>query len=392
MGFLSFGKNKEKIVAIFDVGSGSVGGAIVKIDTTGKNMPIILKSIRSEIKYREDRNFDLFLIDMIEAFNITLNALYESKIGAPKEIFCTLSSPWYVSENRLIKMAREHSFIFNEHILDELVEKEINNITESYKKKYNNSSEVLEHQVMGISLNGYSVSNPFKKHTKSVEINISISLSLKSCLDKIRESLSKVYPHAEVSFSSFVMNSFIAIRDKYVSPDSYLLIDIGSEITDLGIVSKGILKISLSFPFGNKKLYQIICDQLKIELRDAKELFNLFSKDALASPQKEELMKALKLVESEWGNAFRQCLKVMPNTFSLPETMFLTIDNDTKKWFVDMINNEEYIKSIIVPSKCNIITLDGPSFLNMCNNEGGPCDPFLMIEAIAIMRKIEIRK
>ena len=70
--------------------------------------------------------------------------------------------------------------------------------------------------------------------------------------------------------------------------------------------------------------------------------------------------------------------------------MFLTIDRDVKDWFVKVINSEEYIQSMVPNRKFTLVTIDGNEFLNMCNVKDGNCDPFLMLESINVMRKIEI--
>jgi len=94
-------------------------------------------------------------------------------------------------------------------------------------------------------------------------------------LDKIRAVLSKTFHHIDVNFSSFMVSTYLAVKDKYIAPDSYLLIDISGEVTDVGIVTKGVLKSVLSFPFGKKTFFKFMCTKLEIELRDAEELFKL---------------------------------------------------------------------------------------------------------------------
>lgn len=393
MGFLFNTKKRgEKLVAIFDIGSDSVGGAIAKIYTDGQAIPHIIKSVRSEILFHEEADLGILQKNMILALNSTATILHDAKMGAFDEIVCVMASPWYLSENRLVKMSKEHAFIFTEKIADELLQKEIINLTENYKKKYsdvNNELELMEHHIMEVSLNGYKVVSPLGMQSKSIEMNMVISLSSKLCLDTIRETLSKLFHHTPVSFSSFMVASYLAVREKYVSPDSYLLLDVGGEITEVGIVSKGILMSSLSFPFGKKTFYRYICTKLNMEIRDAKELFNLFISGSLSEKRKEKVLPLFESIEKSWGEAFRQCVNTLPHSLALPSTIFLTADDDIRKWFADTINNEEYSPTLITKYKSEVVTLDGVDFLNMCNVSNGTCDPFLMIEAIAVARKGE---
>jgi hypothetical protein len=386
-----FSSKKEKLVAIFDIGSGSVGGALVKIPMDKESLPTIIKSVRTDIVDREEIDFDLFLKDMILALGFTSRSIYESSLGAPDEIVCVLASPWYISETRMIKISKERSFTFTKKIVDELLAKEIESFNLIYKNKYgvDSTSEVIEHPVIGVALNGYHVDDPMGKKTRSIELDMVISLSPKVCLDKIQETISQNFHHTPISFSSFMMSSYIAVRDRYMNHDSYLLLDIGGEVTDVGIISKGIIRDSLSFPYGRKTLFRNISKKLNIELRDAYEIFSLFNRDTLSEKEKDKLLPVLEIMQKLWGASFKECINTLPRTLTLPSTMFLTIDSDVKDWFVKIINNEEYIQSMVPNKKFTLVTIDGPEFLNMCNINNGTCDPFLMIESISVMRKME---
>ncbi len=386
-------KKKEKLVAIFDIGSGSVGGALVSIPFDKKALPIIIKSTRTDIVSRKEIDFNLLLKDMILSLGFTSKSLSESRLGAPDEIICVLASPWYISETRLIKMSKECSFIFTKKVVDELLAKELSSLNTLYKNKYGDiksKPEVIEHPIVGVLLNGYHVDEPLGKKTNSIEINMIISLTPRICLDKIKDTISKSFHSTPISFSSFIVDSYISIRDKYMNQDSYLLLDIGGEVTDVGIVSKGILKDSISFPYGKKTLFRDICNRLRIEPRDAYEIFSLFNKETLSEKEKKKLIPILKSIKKSWGKSFRECINTLPRMLTLPNVMFLTIDSDVKDWFVKVINDEEYIQSMIPNKKFTLITLDGPEFLNMCNVKNGVCDPFLMIESINVMKKMEM--
>jgi cell division ATPase FtsA len=391
MGFLFGSTKKEKLIAIFDIGSGSVGGAMVRIPMDNKNIPVILKSVRTNIKSSENSNFDDFIKDTIKALSSTANSLHNKKVGAPDEIICVLSSPLYISETRVVKMSASKPFVFSKKLANDLINKEVASLAEVYKNKYNtqdSSLEMIEQHTMSISLNGYTLNAPLGMKCKSLEMNMIISLSSSSCTNKIRESLSAIYHHTPVSFSSFTVATYLAVRDKYISPDSYLLIDISGEITDVGIVTRGALQSVLSFPFGRKTFFRYIYTKLDIELRDAEELFKLYSDNHLSPEFRKKVEPLFRSIQNSWVEAFKKCVSTLPRNLVLPSTIFLTTDSDIKKWFVDVLQNEDYIQSLVSEHKCSVKTLEGQEFLNMCDVEDGGCDPFLMIEAIAIMRKM----
>lgn len=391
MAFIFTSQKKEKIVAVFDIGSGSVGGAIVKVPLDGSGVPVILKTTRNDIRFHDNFDFNSFMKDMTLALGLSADSLLNMKAGAPEEIYCVLASPWYLSETRTVKLAKDKSFLFTKRLASEIIEKETTSLADLYKEKYGNlesTPQMIEQHTMAVSLNGYMVADPLGKRCSFLEMNMIISLAPKLCLDKIREILSKTFHHANVSFSSFTVSTYLAVRDKYMTLDSYLLIDISGEITDVGIVTKGVLKSVLSFPFGKTTFFKYMCTKLEIELRDAKELFRLYSAGSLSEEYKIKVIPLFKSIENSWGEAFSDCISTLPRTLILPNTIFLTADNDIRNWFADVLRNDEHIQSTSTDHKSTVVTLDGPDFLNMCNVSEGTCDPFLMIEAIAIMRKM----
>lgn len=393
MKFLFNTKKKEKLIAIFDIGSGSVGGALVRIPSDEGSLPIIIKTTRTDIVNRKDVNFNLFLKDMSLALGFASRALYNSKLGAPDEIVCVLASPWYISETRSIKFSKEHSFVFSKKILDGLLEKELLSLDEIYKNKYSDIEslpEVIEHPIVGVALNGYHVNDPVGKRTRSIEMNMIISLSPKICIEKIKDTISKNFHHTPISFSSFMVSSFLSVRDRYMIEDSYLILDIGGEVTDIGIVSKGVLKDSISFPYGRKTLYREICNKLNIEPRDAHELFSLYNKKTISDKEKSKLEPVLEIIKNSWKSYFVQSVNSLPKTLTIPNFIFMTIDDDIKDWFFRVINNEDYIKSMAPNKKFNLKPINGPEFLNMCAVTNGACDPFLMMEAISVSKKIKL--
>lgn len=390
MGFL-FGNKKEEIVAIFDIGSGSIAGAIVQIPKEEGNLPVILKSIRTEIDYNKDKlDTNVFIRNMLKTLENVSHDLYLMKVASPKKIFCVIASPWYSSETRILKTTKDSEFVFTSKIADDLLQKEIKQILDFNNKKNKSiysELEIIDSQVMSVALNGYQVSSPIGMKTKSVEMNLIVSSAQKYFLDKLRKVISKDFHDTPVIFSSFMVASYLAIRDKYISPDSYLILDIGGEITEVGIVSRGSLKSSLSFPFGKKTIFRYISTKMEIDLRDAKELFSLYNDNNLSENKKKELDPLFKSIENSWSESFRNCISLLPHVLALPSTIFLTADNDAIKWFKNVISNEEFIQSMTLLHKCMVIPLNGGEFIKMCKFEDkSNCDPFLMIEAISITR------
>jgi len=384
-------KKQETIVAIFDIGSGSIGGAIVQLPSIDGELPTIIKSARTDIAFSESNDFEILIKNMLRAINTTAQTLNKNNTSSIKEVFCILSSPWYLSETRIVKTERELSFVFTKRHANELLQKEIFNLSETYKKQYGeiDAPQIIENIIMGVSLNGIPTNEPLDKKCKSVELSILISLSSKIFIDKIEGNILNNFHHIPVHFSSFISSSYIALRDKYINQDSHVLVDVSGETTDVSIIQDGILKYSVSFPQGKKTLYRYISKNKNIELRDSEELFNLYTTDNLSASIKYKVDPIFKSLEYIWGSNFTKCFENLPEGIIIPKVVFLTADNNIKKWLTQLIQKDQYNPSKL-ENRFNVLALEGSHFLNMCNIKNSSCDPFLMIEAISVMRKKNI--
>src|SRR6266850_6181756 len=172
MGIFSKIKDKGELVAVFDIGSSSVGGALFLMQSgVSSGIPKILISIREPIDLEDTFNIDSFLSSTIKSLGIVASGLYKAGMGAPKRIFCVLSSPWYVSEMRIISFEKNTPFVFTTKFADSLIQKEINLFKEENVAKYaqtGNSLRVTELKNIKTMLNGYETSNPLDQKAKQL--------------------------------------------------------------------------------------------------------------------------------------------------------------------------------------------------------------------------------
>ena len=98
MGIFSDNERKNELVLVFDVGSSSVGGALFYTQESG--IPKIIFSMREPIILEENLDVEKFLSLAVKSLEVVASSIYSKKLGAPKSIFCILSSPWYISQTR----------------------------------------------------------------------------------------------------------------------------------------------------------------------------------------------------------------------------------------------------------------------------------------------------
>ena len=126
--FLLSRKSESECLLVFDIGSGSVGGAIV-ISSAG-HIPTILYSFRTEIPFQEAATGQRLSSLMLRSLSQVVIALsregFESAgFGAKrpriKRILVSLSAPWVASMTSFLSLKNKESTPITEKVFDALL-------------------------------------------------------------------------------------------------------------------------------------------------------------------------------------------------------------------------------------------------------------------------------
>jgi len=384
-------KKEKKLVLVFDIGSSSVGGSLFEIEKSG--IPKILEVFREPIIFREKVDIDQFLFLTIKSLEIVASKLCLKGIGKPSQIFCILSSPWYVSSTRIIKFEKNTPFLFTSKLAEDLIKKEIALFKEEHLAQFShpeNKIKLIEFKNIKIMLNGYETSNPLDKKIEKLEIIIFLSISGDLILKQIEKTILKHF-HVEenIKFFSFIMALFSITRDLFSHEDNFLLVDIGGEVTDISMVKKNALGSSVSFPLGRNFIIRKVADNLHCTLSEAKSFISLYKDGHAVESTFKKIEPVMSRIKTEWLKEFEKSLINISDDFSIPSTIFITIDPDLIDFFSKIIKNEQFSQYNLTDSGFKIIFLDSKIFHEIVTfKDGVNRDLFLTLESIFINRFI----
>ncbi len=379
---------KEELVLVIDVGSSSVGGALFWAQ--GSGVPEIIFSIREPIALEKEINPERFLSLTAKALEILAGKIAGRGLGAPKKIFCVLSSPWYASQTRTISMQKNTPFVFNSKLADSLIAKEIGLFEEEHLKKYiEGGSKIvaIELKNMKTTLNGYVTTQPFNQKAQELGMVMFISMSGEQVLQKIKEAVGSHFNCDHIKFSSFTIASFTVARDLFAHQEDFLLIDIGGEVTDIAMVKKEVLHESASFPLGPNFIIRGVAAELNCGLNEAKSLVSLY-KDGHADGEAEQRIGPIIIkLRSEWLKKFQESLASLSSDISIPSTIFVSVDQDLADFFTETIKTEQLSQYILTESMFQVIFLGTEALHGAAVLEKDAVrDPFIIIESIYINR------
>lgn len=388
MGIFSKAKKEDELIAVFNIGSSSVGGALFFAQSSG--IPKIIFSIVEALPVEEKMDVNKFLSLTLQTLDSVGAKMYGAGLGAPKRIFCVLSSPWYMSQTRTINSKKNTSSIFTEKLADELIQKEIKIFSEEHAVKYGDANQgirPIELKNIKTMLNGYEALRPLGQKAKEIEMIIFISLAGEEMLSRVEETIRRHFQFETIKFSSFAMASFTVIRDMYVNQENFLLIDIGGEVTDIFLAKKNVLRESVSYPLGVNFLTRGIAARLGCTLQEARSLISLFKDGHAEKSVAQKLELILTELKKEWLKNFQESLANLSKDISIPSTIFIIVDKTMVEFFSEIIKSEQFSQYTFTESKFDVTFLGSQALHNTAQFEESVMrDSFLVVDAVYINR------
>lgn len=380
-----FKKGKQELALVFDIGSASIGGAMFV--TSANTAPKIVYTLREPIKIEEEVNYEKFLQNTLNTLKDVAGRMCLQGLGVPTRVYCVLSSPWFASQTRVIKMQKNAPFVFTSKLADTLTENEMKLFQEEHAKKYGedmNRVRAIELKTMSTTLNGYPTSKPLGQKAKELEMSLFISMSQESLLKMIEDSITRHFA-TPVRFASFTMASFVVARDMFVNQESFLLVNIGGEVTDISMVKKDIIKESISFPIGENYITRGLAKEMGVTYGEAVSFINLYTAGETADTTFKKIDPIMTQLKNEWLKNFQESLRNLTNDISIPATIFITAQKSLAGLFSKTIKTEQLNQYTLTESKFRVLFLSLEALHGIALvDEKVNRDPMLIIESIYI--------
>jgi len=338
-----FGKKKEgqNFIAVFDIGSASVGGAFVLLET-GKP-PQVVFTTRIAIPFQKELNFQRFFMAMQKTLEDVFIAM--KKAGGEVAIdhaFCVLASPWYASQTRLVRYRPEKvPFVVSEKLVQELIEREVaafrNSRLFASSRIDNALPEIMESKNIQMKLNGYETKKPYGQRADELRIALYLSMIPPNILSSIEDAIVKFWNTRHVHLNSFSYIAYDIIRDLFPLESTFLFLDISGELTDVSLVKDGVLTESISFPVGKNMLIRAIMHGKKAPAEIAQSDLSLFLRDSLSGEHSGKVGEFIDAAKQEWLSFFEDGLSKFAEDFPIPPLVFYTGDEDIAPWYKDRI-------------------------------------------------------
>ena len=381
MGVFGFLNKKEKTSIIFDINSGSIGGAIIK-HYTDKN-PEIIAVERINVNYLMDVDIDAFLRCARESFKKVSGKLAKKFSGKIDSALCVFSSPWQISKTGVIKVVEKHPVEITENFLEKLLEKEMgifkDNLRGSRKLK------IIERKITQFKLNGYLVKNPIGKIASSIEARAYVGAADKKLKESIDKNILENFGISDVSFHTFPFVAFNILKYTINAEEGMLFASVSGEITDVLLIRGNIPEKIASFSFGKNGLLRKISKSFGISINESQSIFEAWAKGHSNKKINKKMFEIMEDFKKEWHIFFKKVLEDMAESSQLPRNIFFVGGEFLTKELKKNAGKDLSSRLIVLskPFKVGLFSFEAfKHHFDFAKNAGKTKDAFILIAAL----------
>jgi hypothetical protein len=325
------GSKKARHVLVVDVGSGSIGAALVRLSEG--EVPSILSTAREVIPFQEKLNVQRFVSLMQESLVTATDHVFDAhKEVVPAAVVFALASPWNTSQTRLVHLDQPEEFLVTEKGLQQIIEKEGGLFTsapfDSNGPKELMKNVLIESRAMQIKLNGYEVATPVGRRARELDIALYLSVMPERIKDSFSTTVLKRWPHVELRFHSFMHAAFNAVRDTFAESASFIVVDVAGEVTDVALVRDNVLLESLSFPLGYHAITRMTMRELGLQSAAAASEVALYLEGKSDSARTAVMDQVFAKVIREWKLLFVGALTQLSEQYPIPHVIYHFVDEE----------------------------------------------------------------
>lgn len=381
-GLFSSTKNKTKTILLVDVGSGSVGAGLGRLNSKGK--PILLYSKREALPVSFTRSGKELQSGVLKAAKVAIedvrkvSALWsEGTAIVPQKIehiAFFLAAPWSTIALKSVHFSRSKPFKMSTSVLERM-------LTEENKISAEIASAMpleIEKTAVSLWLNEYRAESLSDSLVTSVDVTLATTNSFLGIHDEL-QALARSFPGSPaITFHSFGLPASHALLTLKPDIRDALLLDVGSEVTEILQIKNGSLVSRATAPVGSSLYVRTLRTHANMSGAEADSALKLAQNDGTRLSQ--ELAVPLTDVGKIWLKGLSQALIPLADN-GLPIEIYVLADARVQSWIQSSIelNGMPDVYRNVVPK---VTRLDEKEFRAGVDVKAEAGDAFLMAELL----------
>jgi cell division ATPase FtsA len=401
MSFL-FNSKKEELSIVFDIGSGTVAGAIVKFSKD--HPPMVLYTHRESVLFQKNPDAERLTNAMLKALDKVTQII--EKEGLPhlnftmfrshklKHVYIVFSSPWALSQTKVMSVVKETEVEVNRALIDTLIKEEEISFQKSlkdgkYSSLFDEDVEVIERKIVEIKINGYSTRNPYQMRGHKVEAPVFMSIVERKLITDVEKIIAKYFNYRKTIKHSFTFLAYSTIRDIFIAENNFLFIDINGELTDVSVIKQGVFMQTISFPIGINYIIRKVSKELNSVPEIAESVVKMYLDKKCDPDLMQKMSEIFKTIRKEWLDLFHKSLTEFADESFIPRTVFILTHSDIGAYFHSILKKDAPKALNIEDDHFKVVMLNVNIFKDFCEfGKKAVQDSFIAVECAAL-NKIE---
>lgn len=368
-------KKKHEFALVLDIGSASVGAAIVELDPDQK--PRIHRTVRVPIAVSEKPTFDTFLPKLLTFLDKSLDSiLKEVRKGTITDVYCFYASPWYTAEIKRADIKEERPTEISEEFVDGLLAaQEQEFLGKTKMTQEGDGIHVSEKKVLDIRLNGYKTDSPIGKVATDINMALFLSVIPRAVVSGVENTIDKHVHVKHIYHHTFPLAAYSSILDAFPHDNTFILADITGEVTDVCLVQNDVLEAIHTFPSGRNLLIRKIAEDFAVSVAVAVSYLDLYTSGDAEESFQQQIQTIIAGVQEEWNIYCKNAIAELCGTDPAPDKVFLMVDDDVAPLFVDIVKKHE--RSFVILNQESLKEfVEAKAVVNE--------DPFLVLESLFV--------
>lgn len=382
---------RAHVSLVFYIGNSVIRGAVVLNEKN--KLPTILASRVRELSYQEFVDRDHLEFRVMKEFGDLINDIKFIDLASPackgfkpKDAFVILSSPWYVSETKIIKIDSSKPFTVTERIINDAIK----SASSDFINRNKSGIGILEKNIIKYALNGYTTPVPVGKTAQRLEISVFFSFCKNQTIESLRQTILSQFNVHDIEVSSQSLAAFTAVRSTWSDIKNYVLVDISSQLTELMIVRQGILAEAASFPYGKQFIIQELAKRIGVSAEVSISILNMYNDKTIDITLKDKVQVALDEIRKDWLEPFTKVLSEISVGSSLPNKFILFSPKKMGELFSIFMKSEESQQFTFSEGKFEVHEAGVNDFSHLyMTKENTTTDVYIVVGTIFLHKKLE---
>lgn len=281
--------NEPLYGALIDIGSGTIGVAIVASDLK-KQLPTILYQNRVTMRVGKNAGGSDEGLRRVREMLLSTSLMLSEEGGValreenPKarvgELCVTVSSPWSYTLVRKVDYREDEPFRVTPAILKDLVGSAEAAILEAVRKESGAGKEgfeIVERATVGITVNEYPVVSPLKLEGTVLDLSQVAGLIPTKIIESVTEIQDKLFPKTRLHAHTSMLAMYSVLADIFPRTHTFGIIDVTAEATEFGIVEDDTLIENTFIRSGTNGFLKSVMAKTERPLADIETNLRAFS-------------------------------------------------------------------------------------------------------------------